>query len=81
MPEPGVDSVTLLRHQAREVCESGVQNCRRCGVTVADLAILGHQPHAVGSVYQIPHYPMFYAPVFFTEEEQRAALDCPWRVH
>jgi len=74
--------VSLIRHEARDVNEHGVQNCRRCGKVLCDLLYPGQTvfqvcdvfEHAAGGLYLM-------GPNYFTDQERRDAVLCPWRVH
>jgi hypothetical protein len=74
--------VSLIQHEAREVCDSGVQNCRRCGVPLCDLMQAGNIAHTAGGpVFQIPGATIFYSPRYVPEADRLDAVLCGWRVH
>jgi len=81
VPEVSLPPSTLICHEPREVNEHGVQNCRRCGLVLADLAFPNHTAFDKRGAFQPIGSGTLYGPVYFTDDERRDAVSCPWIVH
>jgi hypothetical protein len=76
--------VALIRHDARKVNKHGVQNCRRCGIVLTDLAIPGQARFDTEEVYfakDATGSGYFMAPDYFTAGQRRDAVLCNWNIH
>jgi len=72
--------VRVVRHEARETSPYGVQNCRRCGSVLCDLAFSGHIEFKLGEVFEVDA-ALFCQPDVVSDIQREAAIDCPWRVN